>query len=57
MRAILLILCLVLGACGFTSTGDQVRKGVAEYGARAMDEGLVNAVEEHLCRQARGGRT
>ncbi len=49
-----LALALLLAACGFTSQGDLVRKGIAEYGAQAMDEGLVNA-EFFVCRAASVG--
>ena len=48
------LLLLALGGCGFTSQGNQVRQGVATYGAQAMDEGLINA-EWFVCKAASVG--
>ena len=41
----------LLVGCGFTGTGEIVRTGVAERGAQAYDEGLVNA-EWFMCNAA-----
>lgn len=49
-----IMLLLALGGCGFTSQGNQVRQGVATYGAQAMDEGLINA-EWFVCKAASVG--
>ncbi len=49
MRFLVPIFVLLLtAACGFTPQGDIVRAAVAEKGAQAMDEGLVNA-EWFIC--------
>ena len=48
------LLILLLGGCGFTPYGDFARGAVTEYGAQAMDEGLVNA-EFFVCRAASVG--
>ena len=49
-----ILLVLLLGGCGFTPYGDFARGAVTEYGAQAMDEGLVNA-EFFMCRAASVG--
>ena len=49
-----LLLALPLAACGFTQAGDFARDAVADYGAQAMDEGLVNA-EFFVCQAASVG--
>ena len=49
--SLLACLSVALGGCGVTTTGQQVREGVATYGAQAMDEGLVNA-EWFICSAA-----
>ena len=45
---------VLLSACAFTSTGQQVRQGVKTYGAQAYDEGLQNA-EWFICVAASRG--
>jgi hypothetical protein len=45
---------LLLGACGFTGTGDAIRAVVKERGAQAFDEGLKNA-EWYICKGASVG--
>ena len=52
MRA--LLLCLFLGACGFTPFGDTIRSAVKDYGAQAYDEGLINS-EFFICKAASVG--
>ena len=56
MRKLLLALplALPLGACGFTQAGNFAREAVSDYGAQAMDEGLVNA-EFFVCQAASVG--
>ena len=41
-------LVLFLGACGLTPQGDFVREAIKSYGAKAYDEGLINA-ESFVC--------
>ena len=52
--SIYLTAVLLLAGCGFTSTGDRIRTGVAEEGAAAYDSGLETA-EFFQCRAASVG--
>ncbi len=59
MRVVLVVIviavcALVLAACGYTKEGDAVRAFVADKGAQAMDESLVNT-EWWICNGASVG--
>ena len=51
LGALLLVIMLLFGGCGFTPQGDLVRSAVAQRGADAYDEGLANA-EWFMCTAA-----
>ena len=48
------MMLVALAGCGFTGAGNFARDAVADYGAQAMDEGLVNA-EFFVCQAASVG--
>lgn len=54
LAIVLTTVAVLLPACGFTDTGTRVRDFIANEGAKAYDEGLVNA-EFFLCRAASVG--
>ena len=57
MRAVIFLVTFsapLLAACGFTPEGTVIRDAVIAKGARAYDEGLVNA-ETFLCQVASVG--
>lgn len=51
VAALLLSLALLLGACGLTSGGNELRQKIAEKGATAADAGFRNAMWV-VCRAA-----
>ena len=51
MRQLLIAGLISLAGCGFTDTGDFIRKTASQAGAQAFDEGLVNA-EWFICQAA-----
>ena len=51
---LVLAAAVALGGRGLTHYGDAARSAVADYGARAMDEGLANA-EFFVCEAASVG--
>jgi len=54
IRSMALAATLFATGCGFTTEGEVVRQAVKTEGARAYDEGLVNA-EWFLCKAASVG--
>ena len=48
------MMLVALAGCGFTGAGNFARDAVSDYGAQAMDEGLVNA-EFFVCQAASVG--